>query len=66
MRATVIESEDGVQKISYRCNAYGLNVKGEDIVWSQKAFGARDGGEDKLDEAMALAFMHQLDYGELA
>lgn len=65
VRATVIISEDRVQKILYRCNAYGLDIKGEDIVCSQKAFEARDNEKDKLDKAIALTFIHQLNYRKL-
>ncbi len=67
--ATVVTSQDGQERITYHCNAVGIEVKGDDIVWSAKAlafkkgFGAKDGPEDKLDEAMALAFMHWLDNG---
>lgn len=66
---TVTTKEDKRQAISYHCPTVRRAVEGQKIVWLAKAlafkkkFGADDKLEDKLNEAMALAFMHWLKNG---
>ena len=58
---------DEEQNITYRCHAYGFDVRAEDFVWGPGALAFEEvseikyKGEGQLDEEMAKAFINKLD-----
>lgn len=65
--ATMRTAVGGELKITYRCHAYGLDVRAGDFVWGPEALAFKEAsgieheGEGQLDEEMAKAFMNELD-----